>query len=396
MKRLPRSTLITGLCFVLLLMVLFPILEGSEQTSPRETEPGSSTLVSTEKPVNPPPLEIPEVSATSAIVIEAKTGLVLYEKNSGAKTYPASTTKIMTALLALEEVGLDDQVKVPASASGTEGSSIYLAAGEQLSMRDLLYGLMLRSGNDASLAIAQYVRPTTADFVQLMNDRAKEIGAQNTHFSNPNGLFDTNHYTTAYDMALIAKEAMNNAEFRTIVGAKSWEASREEGKYNYFYNKNKVVFQYPGGTGVKIGYTKASGRTLVASSERDGLSVICVVMNAPNWFNDSYQLMDYAHEAYEIATVASKERVLKAVLVEQGDRDHVMIGPKEPVLCPVKTGEQPNISIAYDVPAKIKAPVQRWQEAGSLQVFIDGNLLFSQPLYYLEDVPSVPLPGAEE
>lgn len=393
MKRLPRSTLFTGLCFVLFLMVLFPMLEGSEQTSPRKTDPGSSTLVSNEEPVNSPSLEIPEVSASSAIVIEAKTGLVLYEKNSKQKAYPASTTKIMTALLALEEVGLDDQVTVPANASGTEGSSIYLAVGEQLSVRDLLYGLMLRSGNDASLAIAEYVSPTTADFVRLMNEKAKEIGALNTHFSNPNGLYATDHYTTAFDMALIAKEAMNNADFKAIVGAKSWKADREEGKYSYFYNKNKVVFQYPGGTGVKIGYTKASGRTLVASSERDGLSVICVVMNAPNWFNDSYHLMDYAHKAYEMATVASPERVLKAVPVEQGDRDHVMIGPKEPVLCPVKTGEELNIAVAYDVPESIKAPVHRWQEAGALQVFVNGILLFSQPLYYLEDVPYVP-PGA--
>jgi D-alanyl-D-alanine carboxypeptidase (penicillin-binding protein 5/6) len=348
-----------------------------------------TTQVSQDKTVLPSP---PVVSAQSAIVIEATTGRVLYEKNPNQRAYPASITKIMTALLAIEEGSLDDLMKVPSSASGIEGSSIYLESGESISLRDLVYGLMLRSGNDAALAIAQSIRPSTAEFVAKMNERAVEIGATNTHFINPNGLFEENHYTTAYDMALIARTAMAYPEFRTIVGSKSWEADRGEGKYNYFYNKNKVVFEYPGGNGVKIGYTKASGRTLVASSERDGMLLICVVMTAPNWFQDSYKLMDYVYETNEMKTLASGERVLKAVLVNGGDRDHVMIGPKDPVRCPIKIGTEAEISIAYDVPTSVNAPVSRFQEAGELQIFVGGTFLFSQPLYYLEDVEKMQTP----
>lgn len=386
MKRFYHPILLIGMGTCLFLVALFTLSVPKYSTVQEEVL--TAQVSQAEEVLSSPPV----VSAQSAIVIEATTGRILYEKNPSQRTYPASITKIMTALLAIEKGSLDDLIKVPGSASGIEGSSIYLESGESISLRDLVYGLMLRSGNDAALAIAQSIQPSTAEFVARMNERAVEIGAVNTHFINPNGLFDENHYTTAYDMALIARTAMAYPEFRTIVGSKSWEADRGEGKYNYFYNKNKVVFEYPGGNGVKIGYTKSSGRTLVASSERDGMMLICVVMNAPNWFQDSYKLMDYVYETHEMRTLASGERVLKAVSVNGGDRDHVMIGPKDPIRCPIKIGTEAEISIAYDVPTSVNAPVSRFQEAGELQVFVGGTYLFSQPLYYLEDVEKVQTP----
>ncbi len=243
----------------------------------------------------------PEVSAQSAIVINGNTGEILYEKNSGLKAYPASTTKIMTTLIALETLEalqspIEQTVKVPYEAAGVEGSSIYLEAGEEISFEDLLYGMMLRSGNDAAAATALIISGSIESFVELMNTRAVKIGCLNTHFTNPSGLFDDEHYTTAYDMALISMEAMKNKSFRDIASAKEYTAGRAPGKYNYFYNKNKTVHQYYGGNGIKIGYTKSSGRTLAASAERDGLMLICIVMNASNWFNDAYRLMDYCFE----------------------------------------------------------------------------------------------------
>lgn len=328
----------------------------------------------------------PEISAQAAIMIEANSGEVLFEKNPDQKAYPASITKIMTALLAIENGALDKKVKISENASGIEGSSIYLETGEKIPLRDLVYGLMLRSGNDAAIAIAEEIGGCTDNFVMMMNKRARELGAFDTHFANPNGLHNPDHYTTARDMALISMAAMENPEFEKVASAKSWVSDRGEGKYNYFYNKNKVVYQYEGGTGIKIGYTRAAGRTLVASSRRNGMELICVVMNAPNWFQDTYKLMDYAYSQYETVAIAQAQRPLKAVKLRGGSKNYVMIAPKENILCPVKKGSDSKISIMYVLPDRQKAPVERWQEAGCLKIYVNDQYLFSKPLYYLEDI----------
>lgn len=241
---------------------------------------------------------IPDISAQQAVLINAGSGEILFSRNAEEKAFPASTTKILTALITIETLekyhsDITQTVKIPAEAVGAEGSSIYLKAGESVSIEDLLYGLMLRSGNDAAEALSIIIGGTKDNFVKLMNDRALEMGCKNTHFTNPSGLFDENHYTTAKDMSLIAQTSMKNETFRTIAAAQSWCGSRDKESYNTFTNKNKVVFQYKGGNGIKIGYTKASGRTLAASALRGDVQLICVVMNAPDWFNDSYKLMDY-------------------------------------------------------------------------------------------------------
>ncbi len=328
----------------------------------------------------------PSVSAQNAIVIEQSTGKVLYEKNSRQKAYPASTTKIVTALLAIESGSLDRVVRVAGAAEGVEGSSIYLAAGERMPLRDLVYGLMLRSGNDAAVAISCFVDRSTEAFVQKMNERVGEMGAMDTNYVNPNGLYDDNHYTTTYDMAIIAREAMKNPEFKEIVGAKSWVADRGEGKYNHFYNKNKVVFEYPGGTGIKIGYTKKSGRTLVASAERDGMELICVVMNAPDWFNDSYKLMDYVFESFQMNKIFEASRILKAIPVRSGDKGHIFVGLRNPILLPARKEETINLEVVYRLPVSVRPPLRRWQEAGSIELYANEEYLSSYPLYYLEDI----------
>lgn len=349
--------------------------EGSPEAGP-EAQPEA---------LEPPPPP-PGISAQTAILVEANTGEVLYEKNADEKAYPASITKIMTALLAIENGDPDKKVRVSENASGVEGSSIYLETGERIPLRDLVYGLMLRSGNDAAVAIAEEIGGSTEHFVLLMNKKARELGAYNTHFMNPNGLHDPGHYTTARDMALISMTAMRNPEFKKVAASKSWVADRGEGKYNYFYNKNKVIYQYDGGTGIKIGFTKAAGRTLVASSERNGMALICVVMNAPDWFQDTYKLMDYAYGQYEAVKVAGAQQPLKMVKIQGGGKDFVLIGPKEDILCPVRKGADSRISVVYALTGSRKAPVDRWQEAGRLKIYVDGIYLFSKPLYYLEDV----------
>lgn len=333
-----------------------------------------------------PMVQPPAISAQNAIVIEQSTGKVLYEKNSRQKAYPASTTKIVTALLAIESGSLDRIVPVAGAAQGVEGSSIYLAAGERIPLRDLVYGLMLRSGNDAAVAISCFVDRSTEEFVHRMNERIREMGAMDTNYVNPNGLFDENHYTTTYDMAIIAREAMKNPEFREIVGSKSWVANRGEGKYNHFYNKNKVVFEYPGGTGIKIGYTKRSGRTLVASAERDGMELICVVMNAPDWFNDSYKLMDHVFDCFQMNKIFEASKILKAIPVKNGDKGHVFVGLGSSILMPARKGQVLKLEVVYRLPVSVQTPVRRWQEAGSIELYGNGEYLCSYPLYYLEDI----------
>jgi len=237
----------------------------------------------------------PVISAKGAILIDAENGRVIYEKDAKEKLAPASTTKIMTALVALEimeEIGadLDSRIKVPKEAVGIEGSSLYLKVNEEVSLGELLYGMMLQSGNDAATATAISLDGNMEAFLERMNERAEEIGCKNTHFTNPSGLYDKNHFTTAADLAIIAREAMKNRVFREIVAAESWCSEETSRK---FTNKNKTITQYEGATGIKIGYTKLSGRTLAASAKRGGKELIAVVLDDPNWFKDAYALLDY-------------------------------------------------------------------------------------------------------
>lgn len=237
----------------------------------------------------------PAVSAAGAVLIRADTGAILFEKDAEKRLYPASTTKIMTALVALEileelSLGADSRVIVPAEAAGLEGSSIYLKAGEKVMMEELLYGMMLQSGNDAATAAAICAGGNLRNFVARMNRKAEELGCTGTHFTNACGLFDENHYTTAKDLACIAAAAMRREDFRRIASAPHWQSAESE---RNFYNKNKTVHQYEGGDGVKIGFTRASGRTLVASATRGDVSLIAVVLRDSNWFADAYAMLDY-------------------------------------------------------------------------------------------------------
>ena len=235
---------------------------------------------------------VPAITAKQAILIDGKSGEILFEKAGAEQAYPASTTKIMSALVVLElcrryDITVDTEITVPKEAVAVEGSSVYLKPGENRTIEDLLYGMMLRSGNDAATALAVCMGGNEKNFVRMMNDKAVELGCRRTQFQNPTGLFDENHYTTARELARIARAAMENDTFRQIVTAKSW------GNYT---NKNKTVFQYEGGTGIKIGFTEKSGRTLVASASRGGTDLIAVVLNDPDWFADAYALMDYGFQ----------------------------------------------------------------------------------------------------
>jgi len=240
---------------------------------------------------------IPQIGAESYIAIDANSGRIIGSHNANQKLPMASTTKIMTSILAIDKnKNLNKEVEIPESCTNIEGSSLYLKPKQRVKILDLLYGTLLRSGNDSALALATITGKNDLDkFIIMMNEKAKDLGAFNTNFVNPNGLHDNKHYTTAYDLALISKYAMENSVFREIVSAKNYKANSLD---TVLYNKNKVVFQYKYGSGIKIGYTKAAGRCLVASAKKDNMEIIVVVLNDNNWFNDSYKIFDWAFDNY--------------------------------------------------------------------------------------------------
>ena len=235
--------------------------------------------------------------AKSAIVVERTTGRIMYEKNAHDKLPIASTTKILTALTVLGCVDdIEKAIEVPDEAVGTEGSSIYLERGEKLRITDLLYGLMLQSGNDCAVALAVTTAGSVEKFAALMNRTARAAGACESHFANPHGLPDPDHYSTAADMALISCAAMRNPVFRETVSAKTYKECTWKGReYNRtINNKNKILTMLEGGNGIKTGYTKAAGRCLVSSAARNGREVICVVLNCGPMFEESCDLINAA------------------------------------------------------------------------------------------------------
>ena len=324
------------------------------------------------------------ISASSAIVMEVKTGRILYARNIHRRKPMASTTKIMTALLALENGDINKYVKISREAVGVEGSSIYLRHDERVMMKDLIYGLMLRSGNDAAVAIAYHISDSVENFAKLMNERAKEIGAKNTNFTNPHGLHNDNHYTTAYDLALITREALFNEDFRQISKTKKWNAKREG--YNYFYNKNKTLNQFKGGDGVKIGYTRAAGRCLVASATRDGMQLICVVLNDYNWFEDAYTLMEAAFKKYEAYEVLNKNKPVKALIINKGKEERSLLLPKETITIPILEKEKDKVFTVFETKEIYSAPIKKGEVLGKAKVYVGDKLMAVTELVALEDV----------
>lgn len=333
--------------------------------------------------------QIPDISAQSAILIDAKSKRVLYEHNPYIKLPMASTTKIMTALVALEKGDCQEEVIIKESAVGIEGSSIYLREGEILTLEDLLYGLMLRSGNDSAIAIAEHIGKSVEDFVELMNLKAKEIGANNTNFMNPHGLHHDNHYTTSYDLALIASKALENKKFQEIVTTKVWRANRE--KNNIFYNKNKTLWEYEGGNGVKTGYTTRAGRCLVTSATREGTQLVAVVLNDRNWFEDCYRLMDYGFNNYKSYIIFDKGQFVKNIPVVDGKEGEVAAVIEDAFEYPLKEEELDKISISIDLIEEVKAPVAKGEKLGEIKVYLSGKIIHKEDIVSKEDIDEMGL-----
>ena len=320
----------------------------------------------------------PGVSAQACIVIEQTSGRVLYKKNSQAELPMASTTKIMTALVALEEGNPNDTIKVSSSAASVEGSSMYLEAGETMTLKELLYGLMLSSGNDAAVAIAECFGGIDA-FVTMMNQKAKELGATHTQFANPNGLPNDAHYSTAEDMARITAHALNNPAFSEIVATKTYRIEGEGKSYpRVLSNHNKLLRMYEGCIGVKTGFTKAAGRCLVSAAKRNEMTLICVTLNAPDDWNDHQTLYNHCFETYQMRQILDRANILGEISITGSDVLSLPYGANESVFYPLRADE--DISISLDSAAELKAPVAYGDACGTISIRLGNSILQTVPL----------------
>ena len=319
----------------------------------------------------------PSVSAQAALVMEAGSGRVLYQKNPETKLPMASTTKIITAIVALEQGNLQDKIKISATAAGVEGSSMYLETGEIMTLEELLYGLMLASGNDAAVAIAEHFGGVEK-FVALMNRKAKELGADNTHFENPNGLPHENHYSTAYDMALLTAHGLRNPAFANIVATKSYSITGPDKAYSRtLTNHNKLLRMMKDCIGVKTGFTKAAGRCLVSAANREGMTLICVTLNAPSDWNDHISLYDHLFSVYHLSPVLQAGTPLGIIPVEKSDTLSLPLTVAEDISYPLAKDESYTTELSIAPP--LTAPVTDGTEAGTALVRV-GETTITVPL----------------
>jgi len=336
----------------------------------------------------------PIIEAKAAVLIDASTGEVLFDKNMNQKMYPASTTKIMTALLVLENLKLSQVVTVDKETALTGGSQINLIEGEKITVEQLLYALLLKSANDAAVALAKEVSGSVPQFAELMNARSKELGAQNTHFVTPNGLPNDNHYTSAYDLAMIAKGAMQNQEFRKLVTTLKYtipktnkSGARELNNPNkLLYSKAKISvngvlrpFKYKGATGIKNGYTDEAGRCLVASAKRGDRELISVVLNtsADGKFADSIALLDYGFDNYRRELAIKKGESIGNIKVVKGAVRSVDVVAAKSAYVSVfgEETEASNVSSKTVMDHEIKAPIAKGQKVGKVEIYKGDDLV---------------------
>ena len=318
------------------------------------------------------------VSAKSAILVDAQSGRVLYEKNADERSLIASTTKIMTGLLVCEAGELDREISVPPEAAGVEGSSLYLKAGEQITVRELLYGMMLRSGNDAAVALAIAAAGSVEAFAGRMNEKAQALGLTNTHFENPNGLDGEAHYSTARDLAKLSICAMQNEMFRAVVSSKSYT---ENGRS--FTNHNKLLWRGEGAGGIKTGNTKKAGRNLLGSAVRDGRRLVCVTICDPDDWRDQQALFDFGFSAFSVRTFAHEGQAVGSVPVVGGMQGRVLLTAAEEISYPLAEGEQ--TELVLHAPQLAFAQVLAGQ-AGWLELRVDGVCVREVPVYYAQAV----------
>ena len=326
-----------------------------------------------------------DVPAQAAYLVEANSGRVLYAKNENARLPMASTTKIMTALIAVESGRLTETVTVPDEAAGTEGSSMYLKTGETIPLIDLVYGLMLTSGNDAAVAIAYQLDGGTEAFAAHMNARAEQLGLRDTHVVTPNGLHDPDHYTTAKDLALLGAAALENPFFAEIAAT---QYRVTEGSHPHtLKNKNRLLWEYEGGIGVKTGYTKAAGKCLVFAAERGEMKLVGAVLNCPTMWNTAKSLLDTGFRDYRVRIFLPRDTVF-SVPVENGVKKALSAAPILGILYPTEIDGDETYSVDTAMDA-CRAPIRAGQQVGTASLLLNGAVVKTVPIVAAETVDAV-------
>jgi D-alanyl-D-alanine carboxypeptidase len=321
------------------------------------------------------PCSAEAISAHKAILVDGETGRVLYEKDADSRSLIASCTKIMTALVIAEQCNVLDRVKIPKEAVGVEGSSMYLQEGEVLTVQELLYGLMLHSGNDAAVALAIYCGGTVEGFAQLMNDKAHRLGLTGSHFVNPHGLDSPDHYSTARDLAILSSYAMKNPVFQKTVSTKTVRVGQRT-----LTNHNKILWQVEGADGVKTGFTKAAGRILVSSACRQGRRLICVTINDGNDWVDHATLLNEGFSRYTVRNLVREGDVLGEVQVLSGEVGSVRLLAAEDFSFALAQDEEAHVLLSgHDF---VYAPVVQGQAAGYAYVCIGEEIIGKVPVIY--------------
>ncbi len=334
--------------------------------------------------------EKPEVSASAAVLIEAESGRTVFEKNADEQRSMASTTKIMTGILALELEDPKTLVTVSPRAVGVEGSSIYLYQNEQLTMEDLIYAVMLESANDAAAAVAIEVAGSIDAFAELMNEKAEELGLTHTHFENPHGLDAEEHYTSARDLAQLARYALQNEEFcrivstqRRVIPLRGSDGSR------LLLNHNRLLRTYSGAIGVKTGFTKKSGRCLVSAAERDGVRLIAVTLNAPDDWRDHTAMLNYGFSCLQRVALAREQAVSVSVPVVGGTASSVLVSNDTALSVTLsKNAEEP--VLVLELRSFYYAPVQAGETLGRAVWYLDDTEIGSVELKAMETVEKAP------
>ena len=320
----------------------------------------------------------PSVNATAAIAIDTVSGRILYEKNAFTKKPMASTTKVMTAIIAIENNDINDIVKISKKAAGTGGSSVKLQEGQEIKLEELLYGLMLASGNDAAVAIAEHTAGSVEDFAKLMNAKAAELGAFNTNFITPHGLDTEGHYSTAYDMAIITRYALKNPTIAKLVSTQSKYMTFTDGSGRSLNNTNALLSSYAGANGVKTGYTALAGRCLIGSATKNDWQVISVVFGEPtsaSRINDSAKILNYCFENYKFVDLREIYKVNFSIPIEKGIKKDFIPQYEKALLVPVTNEEKSAIKIKKEISETLIAPIASNHIVGKIEFMLNDESL---------------------